>query len=225
MAYGIHCDIVGHASVTVQETREEDFEELQHQVAVLEGALTASRKEAEVAVARSRAQARVLLRKVKVSASASLQVTLILPFLIICYSRKYPGIFSGLLSDFSQVQCDFLELTNERNLLENENKGLAARVSELEELHAQARKQLASERCQRTAAEQQAQDFAASKRSLEMICEEASSEICVLRNEVETFKNTVGREEKVCGMEEVCLCLAAAVRCKATGRVIVQQCM
>lgn len=93
----LHDGVVGHAPVTVQETREGEFEELQHQVAILEGGLTASRKEAEVAVARCRAQARVLLRKVKASASAQLQVPFLpsdhFPFL------KSTDIYPGHLSD------------------------------------------------------------------------------------------------------------------------------
>lgn len=120
------------------------------------------------------------------------------------------------------MQCEFLELTNERNLLENENKGLTAQVSELKELCAQARKQLASERCQRMAAEHQAQAFATSKRSLEIMCEEAASEICVLRGEIETYKNSVGTEQQPCGVVEVCMCLAATFRCTATDGAIGQ---
>ena len=68
----------------MQETTDREVDALQHQVAILEGALQVSQQDAELATARSKAQNRVLLRKVKASASAHVHVRVLLVFVPCC---------------------------------------------------------------------------------------------------------------------------------------------
>lgn len=58
-----------------QDEKERDVHVLQLQVVMLEDALKASQKEAEVAIARTRARARVLQRKVEASVTSNTQVS------------------------------------------------------------------------------------------------------------------------------------------------------
>lgn len=108
-------------------------------------------------------------------------------------------------SEYAYVQGEFSEITNKLAALAQENNNLTVRVSELEQLDAQLRKQLARERRERKSAEVQVQACEASRSGLEAACEEAASEVCLLRNEVVDVKHMMSMQDQAAGKIRVCM--------------------
>lgn len=101
------------------------------------------------------------------------------------------------------MQPEFLELEREHASLIQENSALNARISELDKVGACINRQLAYERGARESAEDRMQASQASQKSLEVVCDEAASEIRALRNEVNKLKILMHKDNAADGGVQV----------------------
>lgn len=106
-------------------------------------------------------------------------------------------------TEYAYVQGEFSEIANKLAALAQENNDLTVRVSELEQLDAQLRKQLARERRERKSAKGQVQACEASRRGLEAACKEAASQVCLLQNEVVDVKHMMSMQDQAVGEIQV----------------------